>query len=74
MKRAISYSLGLILFGLLANAQLYSPYGQIQGSSGYLDANGRNLGIGHKALEVKLNSDTAVVAIRRLVRRNNNLI
>lgn len=46
MKRAVSYSLGIFLLSLTVQAQIYTPYGQVQGSSGYPGANGGNLGIG----------------------------
>ncbi len=64
MKRAIMYSLGLILLGLIANAQIYTPYGQIQGSSGYPGANGGNLGIGLNSPQARLhiNADASSAA------------
>lgn len=46
MKRAFFYSLGLLFISLSVKAQIYTPYGQLQGSSGYPGANGGNLGIG----------------------------
>lgn len=59
MKRAIYYSLGLLFIGLTVKAQIYTPYGQLQGSSGYPGANGGNLGIGISSPQARLHINAA---------------
>ena len=42
------------MFSVITTAQIYTPYGQIQGASGYPGSNGGNLGIGTSSPQAKL--------------------
>ena len=48
---------GLLAICISLQAQVYTPYGQIQGSSGYPGSNGENIGIGarNQGLQLLLN-------------------
>lgn len=53
---------GLLAICISSQAQVYTPYGQIQGSSGYPGSNGGNIGIGISSPQARLHINANAVS------------